>query len=292
MAILALNLDPRDSIVRSVRDSLMIVRYNTTTRQWTAYPTGRPGYYMVTATVPINGLYAVAVKEDHEGPEIKYSVEGQFYDDIGTTTPVPTDARFTAVVLDPAGVNTDLDKMILLLDGKPLRAGSDFVIVDSTITATTTNIRIQTNLEPGTHSLSLQIADKLGNMSGRTTTFEVERELALKVYGNFPNHFDKETSIAFEIRGATIVDEVEVKIYTTAGKAIKTMRFPSQIESEVVGLQQGGTGEPTSLGYHEAWWDGRDDQGNEVANGVYFYRIRVKNHGDVIEQTGVMARIR
>lgn len=289
---LSLNLDPRDTNATAVRD-LRIMRYNAMTKQWTAYPTNRSGAYTVTATVPITGLYGVAVKEDSKGPEIKYSVEGQFYDDGGATpTAVPRNARFTAVVLDPSGIDTDLDKITLLLDGKALQPGSDFVIVDSTITATTTDIRIQTDLQQGKHEISLQIADKLGNKSLRTTEFEVENDLSVKVYGNFPNPFDKETFIAFEIRGATVVDEVEVKIYTTAGKAIKTMRFPSQNEAEIVGLEKGGTGQPNSLGYHEAWWDGRDDQGNEVANGVYFYRLKVKGQDEEIENTGTIARIR
>jgi len=29
-------------------------------------------------------------------------------------------------------------------------------------------------------------------------------------------------------------------------------------------------------GYHSAVWDGRDELGNEVASGVYLYRIFVK----------------
>jgi hypothetical protein len=85
---------------------------------------------------------------------------------------------------------------------------------------------------------------------------------------------------------------VILQIFTTAGRLVKTMRYPSQRESEVVGLQRGGTGQPNSLGYHEAWWDARDEKGNEVADGVYFYRLRVKYQDQTIERTGVIARKR
>jgi hypothetical protein len=57
-------------------------------------------------------------------------------------------------------------------------------------------------------------------------------------------------------------------------------------------LLRGGTGLPTAPGYHEVWWDGTDDDGQPVANGVYFYRIRVRAGDTVIERRGSVARVR
>jgi hypothetical protein len=285
---LFVRLYPADTNSSSSKE-LRIVRYNPTTRQWQAYPTYLEGPLQLSATVPVNGIYGASVVVDRQGPEIKYSVEGQFFTD---KSAVPGDARFTAVVLDPSGVNTDLKDMTVLLDNNPLVPVRDFVLLDTTATATTTNIRIQTPLQAGHHKLFLQIADKLGNKSSKSTEFDVETDLSVQVFGNFPNPFDTETFLAYEIRGATIVDEVIVQIFTTAGRIVKTMRYPSQRESDVVGLLRGGTGQPNSLGYHEAWWDARDEKGNEVADGVYFYRLRVKYQDQTIERTGVIARKR
>jgi hypothetical protein len=114
----------------------------------------------------------------------------------------------------------------------------------------------------------------------------------VRMYGNFPNPFASETFIAYEIRGASVVDEVELKIFSTAGKLVRTFRFPTAAQPETRGLFSGGTGEPTAIGYHEAWWDGLDDQGREVANGVYFYRLRVRLDDREIEELGTLARIR
>jgi hypothetical protein len=86
--------------------------------------------------------------------------------------------------------------MTVLLDNKPLVPVRDFVLLDTTATATTTNIRIQTPLASGHHKLFLQIADKLGNKSSKSTEFEVETDLSVQVYGNFPNPFDTETFLA------------------------------------------------------------------------------------------------
>jgi hypothetical protein len=287
---LNLIIDPRDSSAFDSR-RMSIVRYNTTTRLWTAYPTIRyESPRRLTAVVPPDGIFAIVISEDVQGPEIKFSVEGQFY---SSGTAVPRDARFSIVIYDPSGVSTDLNTMMVTLDGKQLQAGTDFVLIDSTVTATTTSIRIQTDLDPGSHQLCVQATDRLGNRSPVICTdFDVENDLRVIVYGNFPNPFGRQMFIAYEIRGATVVDEVEVKIFTASGRLVKTMRFPSEYPAEVVGLMQGGTGQPTSLSYHEAWWDGRDDGGGEVANGVYFYRLRVKYRDDVVEHTGVIARLR
>ena len=70
------------------------------------------------------------------------------------------------------------------------------------------------------------------------------------------------------------------------------MRFPSNNTEETVGLLQGGTGSPIAVGYHEAWWDGTDTYGNQVANGVYFFKVSVSSGGKTLEDIGKMARLR
>ncbi len=44
--------------------------------------------------------------------------------------------------------------------------------------------------------------------------------------------------------------------------------------------------------YHEVEWDGTDDHGDEVANGVYFFRLRVKKGDIQKELTDKIAKIR
>ncbi len=77
--------------------------------------------------------------------------------------------------------------------------------------------------------------------------------------------------IAYQIRGIAFAQSVSLDIYTVAGRRIRTMAYPSDDPTRTFGFLKGGTGMPTSLGYHEVWWDGRDDGGSECANGVYFY---------------------
>lgn len=73
---------------------------------------------------------------------------------------------------------------------------------------------------------------------------------------NFPNPFNPETSIHFQLPRS---EEVELSIYDVQGYKIRQL---------VMGMK--------AAGRHIATWDGRDEQGSKVASGVYFYRIQLK----------------
>jgi hypothetical protein len=68
-----------------------------------------------------------------------------------------------------------------------------------------------------------------------------------------PNPFISHTSIRL---GLPKRSEVSLKIYSSAGGLVKTL---------VSGLK--------TPGYHNAVWNGCDEQGKKVPNGVYFYRL-------------------
>jgi hypothetical protein len=70
-----------------------------------------------------------------------------------------------------------------------------------------------------------------------------------------PNPFGNGTALGFFIPSATNVD---LRLYSVSGRRIRT-------------LMAGMTGS----GSYQAHWDGRDDQGRLVTNGIYFCRLRV-----------------
>jgi len=72
----------------------------------------------------------------------------------------------------------------------------------------------------------------------------------------FPNPFSTSTSIKFS-NTSEITEDTEIKIYNIKGQLIKTISsFPNP-----------------SLGMQELVWDGKDESGNDVKSGVYFYKI-------------------
>jgi len=77
------------------------------------------------------------------------------------------------------------------------------------------------------------------------------REFALSQ--NYPNPFNPITVIEYALPKAS---EVKIQIYNILGQKVRSL-----------------VDEPQEPGYKRVHWDGKDDRGNEVSSGVYFYRI-------------------
>jgi predicted outer membrane repeat protein len=75
---------------------------------------------------------------------------------------------------------------------------------------------------------------------------------------NYPNPFNPTTTIAFETARSGIVT---LRVYDGAGKLVRTL---------VDGHRPRGQGSET--------WDGRNNFGNRVASGVYFYQLRAPGY--------------
>jgi len=76
---------------------------------------------------------------------------------------------------------------------------------------------------------------------------------------NFPNPFNPETWIPYQLKETT---EVDIKIYNVAGELIRALN-----------LGQKAAGAYTSKNA-AAYWDGKNEAGEQVSSGVYFYNIR------------------
>lgn len=70
---------------------------------------------------------------------------------------------------------------------------------------------------------------------------------------NYPNPFYAHTNIEYAIPKKT---KVAIKIYNVTGQALRTIELGSR-----------------RPGLYISVWDGRDDRGQKVAPGVYFYRM-------------------
>jgi len=84
-----------------------------------------------------------------------------------------------------------------------------------------------------------------------------------RLFQNFPNPFNPTTAIRYSVAEKTTV---EIEIYDLRGRIIRTL-----IRGEV---------EP---GLYEAVWNGRDDAGQTVPSGVYFYRLKVGSYDSVMK---------
>ncbi|MXV96587.1 MAG: hypothetical protein F4Y07_12880 [Gemmatimonadetes bacterium] len=103
-----------------------------------------------------------------------------------------------------------------------------------------------------------------------------ERDVGFKLEQNYPNPFNPETRIPFELSESLFSSGEPVTV------SIRIFNILQQFVAAPVALGfPGGEGLPlmqleyTSAGRYEAYWDGRDRNGNRVASGVYFVQMLV-----------------
>ncbi len=85
---------------------------------------------------------------------------------------------------------------------------------------------------------------------------------------NYPNPFNPETTISYRLSFAA---DVELAVFDLNGRLVRTL-VQGRIEA----------------GEHKVRWDGRDSRGEEVASGVYLYRLRAGQH--VLTQRMILLR--
>jgi flagellar hook assembly protein FlgD len=99
--------------------------------------------------------------------------------------------------------------------------------------------------------------DIQNNSSTAETYFEVHSadDFALLNAVNYPNPFSNSTTFTFQRTSSDLID-VEIKIYSIAGRLIGTINAKNIADSFV-----------------RIPWDGKDNDGNSLANGIYFYKL-------------------
>ena len=133
--------------------------------------------------------------------------------------------------------------------------------------------RPRLNLD-GTYALLVQASDKSGNSSGNNDyriEFEVLNKATITEVLNYPNPFSTSTRFVFTLTGSTPPDDVMIQIMTISGRVVR------EISSAELG--------PINIGRNlsEFRWDGTDQFGDRLANGVYLYRVKARLNGLDVE---------
>lgn len=125
-------------------------------------------------------------------------------------------------------------------------------------------------LEDGEYTLRVQGNDFSGNEAGKTAyeiNFIVVNEVAVSNMLNYPNPFSTSTRFVYTMTGAEIPETFEIHIFTVTGKLVK-----------IIDLHETND---VRIGYNmtQYAWDGRDEFGDLLANGVYLYKVVAKVNG-------------
>jgi hypothetical protein len=121
-------------------------------------------------------------------------------------------------------------------------------------------------LSPGLHTLTIRAWDLAGNANEKTIEFLVgeSENLTLSRVFNYPNPFTTKTQFWFEHNRPGEEMLVTVQVFTLTGKLVKVIRqaiFSSGNRSR------------------EVEWDGKDEFGDKLGRGTYFYDIKVRTKG-------------
>jgi hypothetical protein len=136
-------------------------------------------------------------------------------------------------------------------------------------------------LPSGVHQLRLRLLRLMGGAQwdSVSTTIDVNvlQESRILQLLNFPNPFASETWFTFILTGTRPPDAGTLRIYTIAGRKIREIPI--------------GPGE-LQIGFNRVRWDGRDEDGDDVANGYYLYSLTTSSDGNAMRSLGKMVRVR
>lgn len=130
--------------------------------------------------------------------------------------------------------------------------------------------------EDGIYELVITAKDKSGNTFGKTaytTTFEVITTPALSNVVNYPNPFTSSTRFLFTLTGAEVPETFTIQIMTISGRVVREIT-----QAELGNIQIGNN-------LTEFAWDGTDEFGSPLANGLYLYKIKAKLNGQPLEKS-------
>ena len=133
-------------------------------------------------------------------------------------------------------------------------------------------------LADGEYYLKVLWKDSRGNIvdsSGVEKFFLVSNEAKLLFVYNYPNPFTNETHFTFKL--TQIPDEIRIKIFTIAGRLVRELSISSAW---------------LDYDFNKISWDGKDEDGDLLANGVYLYKVIMKAGDKTEDVTQKLAIVR
>ena len=120
--------------------------------------------------------------------------------------------------------------------------------------------------------------DVVGNTAGNIeykVTFDVINTPMISDMLNYPNPFTTSTAFVFTVTGSEVPQNIRIQILTITGKIVR------EITKDELG--------PIHIGRNitEFKWDGTDQYGAKLANGVYLYRVITNLNGKSLDKYNI-----
>jgi len=211
--------------------------------------------------------------QDAVGPDIELGFEG------GSTSVLPG-ATLRIVLSDESGINlvdrTGSDGIVLAMDGGEETQALTEQFAYDLDSHERGSVELELpSLSNGSHNVAVSASDNMGNRSTEVLNFEIvsSTEFTIRNVANHPNPFPDGngggTTMLFQL---PVAADVSIQIFTVGGRLIRVL---DDIAADA--------------GSNQVYWDGLDQEGDELANGVYLYRIHAVSRvyrGDKAEAIG------
>jgi len=202
---------------------------------------------------------------DNEGPDIELYMNDRGFAYGGITNSSPVLLGFLS---DESGINVSNSSIGHELSGEMDKNIDEKLILNDFYKSDVNSYQKGSfeyplsELEPGKHTIKVQAWDIFNNKSEKTIEFLVvdKSKKDLSHVLNYPNPFTTQTNFRFEHDLADSELDVIINIFTLSGKVVKTIKYNT-----------------FSPGFEvsDIFWDGTDDYGSKLANGIYLYKIKV-----------------
>ncbi|MBX7240155.1 MAG: hypothetical protein K1X92_00305 [Bacteroidia bacterium] len=126
------------------------------------------------------------------------------------------------------------------------------------------------------YSLRVQGRDMRGNDAGKSNyeiSFRVINAHTVTNVLNYPNPFSTSTRFAYILTGNELPEMFQIQIFTITGKLVKV------IDLKALGDVHFGKN------LTDFAWDGTDEYGDRLANGVYLYRVVTKMQTNTLKES-------
>jgi hypothetical protein len=129
--------------------------------------------------------------------------------------------------------------------------------------------------DDGEYELIITGKDESNNKAGAfeyRIAFEVINKPMISNMLNYPNPFTTSTAFVFTLTGSEVPQNIKIEIMTITGKIVR------EITKDELG--------PLHIGRNitEFKWDGTDQYGQKLANGIYLYRVVTNLNGKSLDK--------
>ncbi len=226
-----------------------------------------------------NNTYVLAyeIRRDTTRPTLTVTLDRLPPIDMDFVRPTP---EIHVTLSSKYGIITEQDRFTLRLNDTLITPGDPRVIFTPGTGSAPAELHFTPELVDGIHELAVNGRDNFNNSAFDVDYrwhVQVNHTPALREIMNYPNPSSGATAFTWIATGEAPPEEVTVKIFTVSGRLIRLIR---------------ATEADLRLGFDSLPWDGRDEDGDLPANGVYFYKVISRIRGQQFEYIGKLAVLR